>query len=161
MTTNLEQVKNFIQELVENKENNGIEILRNVYSSLDTLICFLGTNFKNYVQMTLKEFSHKLEIRNISPFVKEREPLSSLTLQNIVETYELIENEMFELSLSQFDDKYKQNVGEDDKRRLEEFVRTYDETKLPAKLDFSKAMRKFAMRCLFADMDENQSLSVN
>ena len=156
----LEQVNNFIQELVENKENNGIEILRNVYSSLNTFICFLGTNFKSYGHLKFKQFSQQLEIRNISHFVKEREPLSSLTLQNIVEIYELFENEMFELSLSQFDDKYKQNIEEDDKRKLEEFIRSYDETKLPTKLNFSKAIRKFAMRCLFADMDENQSLSV-
>jgi hypothetical protein len=148
----LEEVKQFLKQKIESKQ---IEEMNKLFASLNTLICFVNSTFINKSAMSIKEYADKLKLRNIASEIK-CEPLSNLTLGNIVELYEMFEHEVFFLSQNTFEDKYKHNLDANETKSFETFWNGLDKE---SKEKFFKAFVKFAMRCLLADLDENEKLT--
>lgn len=158
----LDEISKFMEQLKENKENNGYSILRNIFKSLEILICYLNTTKKNAVNNNLKfkDFFKDKNLKNISDFVKNLEPISSLAIKNLIQIYELFEYEMFYLNLNQFEEKYRKNLSKENQKEFEEFLKKCDGVLLPDKGQLRDALIKFSMRCLFADINETDSLVV-
>jgi hypothetical protein len=150
--TKLEEVKQFLKQQIDSKQ---IELMNKMFASLNTLICFVNSTFIHKSAMTLKEYAEKLKLRNIAGEIR-REPISDLTLGNIVELYEMFEHEIFFLSQNTFEDKYKHKLDANETKSFETFWNGLDQN---SKEHFFKAFIKFAMRCLLADLDENEKLT--
>ena len=120
----------------------------------------MSKNNADFKSKTISYFVKSLELNNITDYVKNHEPLASVLLSNIIEIYEIFEEEIFFLIKINFEDKYKHDLSE-------EFLKEFDEklwshcngNELPSKNLVYKAFIKFSMRCLLADIDENQAIS--
>ena len=155
------EVHELIRNCLDNDQKDGIEKVKGIFSSLETFICFLSSN-KYYelkdCEITFKGYSTALALQNISRFVKDIEPLAKMCLKNIIQVYEIFESEMFNLNKHLFNDKYKQNLGVDLETEFKEFFKKCDGDNLPTKVEIFNSLKKLAMRCLLADLDETQEI---
>ena len=146
-------VKKFIEEF--KKEN---EIIKKVFISLETLICFIASSFDKNPNKSLKRYTEEINLKNLTDHVRKLEPLSSLCLKNIVQIYEIFEDEMFVMSSSQFDEKYKKDLDQQTILEFEKFWEKCDGNILPTKQEFYQALKRFSMRCLLADLDVSETI---
>jgi len=154
----LEEINFFIEQL---KCTNSIDELKKIFTSLDTIIWFMSKNKAGFKSKTIKDFVNSLELKNISDYVRKQEPIASLLLGHIVEVYEIFENEIFFLTKNNFEDKYKYDLNENELKDFDEnFWPKCNDIEFPSKMFFYRAFIKFSMRCLHADIDENEALSV-
>ena len=108
--------------------------------------------------LSLKEFiknTKKMEGREL---IQKSEEISGLKLRNLIEIYEIFEDLVFNQSFNEFDDKYKKNLPSKLDTEFRNFMSKCDGVALPSKLEFNQAMKRFSMRCLLADLNEETQL---
>ena len=151
-----------IKELNDFIEKPDVDV-KEIFSSLETLICFLNSSCNLHPRTKLKQHCRDLGLQNMSSCIYS-EPLASKCLLNIVEVYEIFENAMFGLNKTsnKFNDKFKIDL---DKGIMltdyEEFLKKCDGEKFPKRKEVYSALKKLSMRCLLDDyLDETQELYV-
>ena len=133
-----------------------IENTKNILASLDTFLCFLSSSKLHKPESldTFRDYAKILGLQRISTHVINEEPFPSLPLKHLVEVYEVVENKMFNFNKTLF--KYKTNL--DDLSSFNNFLKKCDGNQLPTKLELFNSIKKLAMRCFEADLDENDEL---
>ena len=93
------KIKNFKiknqKSFISIKSTNSIQELKKIFTSLDTLIWFTSKNNADFKSKTISYFVNSLELNNITDYVRKHEPLASVLLSNIIEIYEIFEEEIF------------------------------------------------------------------
>ncbi|CAG9322655.1 unnamed protein product [Blepharisma stoltei] len=149
------KVKLFFKELKEKEERGYQIIVKEIYSSLDYILCYLK-NSKENPEKSISDFCQRLNQAKISEFIKGRHALAEISLFNIVALYEHIEFCYFPYMKDLIRAEFQKSANKDViKHQLHGLIEECDGLRLPTRLQAQNALMRFIMRCLTAELNPN------
>jgi hypothetical protein len=154
--TNIE-VQTYLEDKV--MKTRDIQLLNQVFRSLDYILCQLKYNSKSKTVSSLGEFLRCLSTKTICTRLRDP-PFNRLKLSCIVHLYQLVENHIFNFEINYLSPDYCKPLDTDLRERLMGYLKSIPTNayKYPTLNEFQAALERFILRYLFTTMNPEISL---